>query len=223
MNLAIVKILRHRSAMPDSLPTPSPYHHGSLPTALLGAAEAILERDGFQALTLRAVARATGVSHAAPAHHFGDLSGLLSDLAATGYVRFRAALLAEMEASGPAAKDRLHAMGCGYVRFASDHPNLFRLMFRSERLDRSRPALQDAMRGAFAALAEAASASAGTGTPPRMASGTFAAPGQLADSVAAWAIAHGLALLLIDGRLRSLVDDSDSEALIGAALSRLRL
>ncbi len=209
--------------MPASPPKPVPYHHGSLPTALLDAAGAILERDGFQALTLRAMARAAGVSHAAPAHHFGDLSGLLSDLAATGYVQFRAALLAGMEASGPTANDRLHAMGRGYVRFASEHPNLFRLMFRSERLDTSRPALQDAMREAFGALAEAASASAGNGPPPRAASGTVAAPGQLADIVAAWAIAHGLALLLIDGRLRPLVDDPDIEMLIGSALSRLRL
>ena len=67
-NLAIVKTVRHRGAVPASPPNPVPYHHGSLPTALLDAAGAILERDGFQALTLRAVARAAGVSHAAPAH-----------------------------------------------------------------------------------------------------------------------------------------------------------
>ena len=201
---------------------PHPYHHGSLPPALLEAAEAILERDGFQALTLRAVARAAGVSHAAPAHHFGDLAGLLSDLAATGYVRFRAALLADMASAGPKPSDRLHAMGRGYVRFAHGHPNLFLLMFRSERLDTRRPALHEAMRDAFNALAEAASASADAGAASR--NTDAAAPAdRLADVVAAWSIAHGLALLLIDGRLRPLLDGTDADALVGAALSRLRL
>ncbi len=199
------------------------YHHGSLHTALLDAAEAILERDGFQALTLRAAARAAGVSHAAPAHHFGDLVGLLSELAAIGYVRFRAALLAEMAAVGTAPKGRLHAMGCGYVRFARGHPNLFLLMFRSERLDMQRPALSEAANAAFAALAEAAGASADASPAPRASLGAGAACGRLADIAAAWAIAHGLALLLIDGRLSLFTDEAGTEAFISAALSRLML
>lgn len=199
-----------------------PYHHGSLRAALLDAAEAILERDGFQALTLRAAARAAGVSHAAPAHHFGDLAGLLSDLAATGYVRFHDAMLAEMAAAGPVPTDRLHAMGLGYVRFARAHPNLFLLMFRGERLDPQRPALREAMEAAYRALAEAASASAAPATAPRAATAA-ASPGHLADVTAAWAIAHGLALLAIDGRLRPLTDDAGVDALVSAALSRLSL
>src|SRR6185437_15171104 len=56
----------------------SPYHHGALRDALLEAAERVLERDGLAGLTLRAVAREAGVSHAAPTHHFGDLTGLVS-------------------------------------------------------------------------------------------------------------------------------------------------
>src|SRR3954469_21951019 len=70
----------------------SPYHHGALRDALLTAAETVLERDGLQGLTLRAVAREAGVSHAAPTHHFGDLTGLLSELAAIGFRRFGAAM-----------------------------------------------------------------------------------------------------------------------------------
>lgn len=205
----------------DPRPAMQPYHHGSLRAALLDAAEAILERDGFQALSLRAAARAAGVSHAAPAHHFGDLAGLMSDLAATGYIRFHDAVLAEMAAAGPAPADRLHAMGLGYVRFARAHPNLFLLMFRGDRLDPQRPALRDAMQAAYGALAEAASASAAAAPPGAMANA--ASPGHLADITAAWAIAHGLALLVIDGRLRPLTDDAGVDALISAALSRLSL
>ena len=58
------------------------YHHGDLREALLRSAESILKRDGLGALSLRAAARAAGVSHAAPAHHFPDLCSTLSALAA---------------------------------------------------------------------------------------------------------------------------------------------
>src|SRR6266567_6406981 len=70
----------------------TPYHHGDLHDALLAAAERVLERDGLAGLTLRAVAREAGVSHAAPTHHFGDLTGLVSELAAIGFRQFNAAM-----------------------------------------------------------------------------------------------------------------------------------
>src|SRR3981081_1977848 len=62
----------------------TPYHHGDLHDALLKAAEAVLERDGLAGLTLRAVAREAGVSHAAPTHHFGDFTGLSTEPPPTG-------------------------------------------------------------------------------------------------------------------------------------------
>ena len=62
----------------------------------------MLERDGLQGLTLRAVAREAGVSHAAPTHHFGDLTGLVSELAAIGFRQFNAAMAAA-DSSGPVA------------------------------------------------------------------------------------------------------------------------
>src|SRR5437588_12556279 len=82
----------------------TPYHHGALHDALLKAAEKVLERDGLPGLTLRAVAREAGVSHAAPTHHFGDLSGLLSELAAIGFRQFNAAMAAA-DSRGPSPLD----------------------------------------------------------------------------------------------------------------------
>src|SRR5258708_26387477 len=81
--------VRRRRASGDT-----PYHHGDLHEALLQAAERVLERDGIAGLTLRAVAREAGVSHAAPTHHFGDLTGLLSELAAIGFRMFNTAMIA---------------------------------------------------------------------------------------------------------------------------------
>src|SRR5881397_2391605 len=106
----------------------TPYHHGDLHDALLAAAERVLERDGLPGLTLRAVAREAGVSHAAPTHHFGDLSGLLSELAAIGYRRFNAAMTAARAAEGLPAEKGL-ASAKAYVRYARAHPGMYGLMF----------------------------------------------------------------------------------------------
>ena len=126
-------------------PELKPYHHGDLKSAVLAAAEKILETEGVDALTLRAVARMVGVSHTAPKNHFGDLEGLLSELAAVGYGRFGAALLAAMESAGADPRQRLKAMGLAYVAFARAYPNLFILMYRSDRLDMNSPSLRDAI------------------------------------------------------------------------------
>src|SRR4051795_7499398 len=95
----------------------TPYHHGALHEALLKAAEKVLERDGLQGLTLRAVAREAGVSHAAPTHHFGDLAGLVSELAAIGFRQFNAAMAAA-DCSGPSMLEKAMARAKAYVAYA---------------------------------------------------------------------------------------------------------
>lgn len=193
-----------------------PYHHGDLKTALLTEAEAILERDGIQALTLRATARAAGVSHAAPTNHFGDLTGLLSELAAVGFNRFSAALMAARTTGGDPAS-RARAMGKAYVRFARAYPGLFILMFRSERLDTGRPALREGMDSAAQAL-RATGAPAGDDVPPLHG---------LAQAAARWSLVHGFAMLLLDGRLNgmiaSLPDETGPDELLDAVLAVTRV
>ena len=174
-----------------------PYHHGSLKEAMLEAAERILERDGITGLTLRGAAREAGASHAAPKNHFGDLSGLLSELAATGFIRFREAMLAEAEGCADPA-ERMQAAGRGYVKFARANPGLFLLMFRSEKLDMQRPSLRKAADDAIAVLA-------GVGASGGHAPAELSLD-QAARMAGAWAGVHGLALLLIDGRLKALVE-----------------
>jgi len=85
---------KRRGMRPAAAGADTPYHHGALRDGLLKAAEQVLERDGLAGLTLRAVAREAGVSHAAPTHHFGDLTGLVSELAAIGFRQFNAAMAA---------------------------------------------------------------------------------------------------------------------------------
>ena len=166
-----------------------PYHHGDLPAALLRAAEEILTTEGLPALTLRAVARRAGVSHMAPAPHFGDLAGLLSELAAVGYRRFNTALAHAQQAPGERSVGR--ATAHAYVQFAAAEPAMFQLMFRSERLDFSRASLAEAGAQSTALLV-----SSGDG-----ATGPLSDPEMVGRAVGRWAVVHGFAVLLIDGRL----------------------
>ena len=70
------------------------YHHGDLPNALLRAAVEVIEERGLGAFSQREVARRAGVSHNAPAHHFGDTRGLLTSLAIQGFEVLHAATTA---------------------------------------------------------------------------------------------------------------------------------
>lgn len=154
----------------------STYHHGDLRPALLRAAEEMLEKGGPGALSLRELARRAGVSHNAPYRHFTDRQALLAALATDGFRRLGEALAT---ASG-------RQMGEAYVRFALDHPQLFRLMFgghltfaRHDELARAAAQPYEALLSAFRAQP------------------AIAEPQQAA--AAAWSLVHGLAHLLLDG------------------------
>ena len=170
------------------------YHHGNLHEALLRAARQLLEEDGVAGVTLRAAARGAGVSHAAPRHHFGDLAGLLSDLAAQGFDELAQQLERAIVAAGEGG--RLTAIGFAYVSFAVEHPALFLLMFRGDRLNQQRPALAAALarvRGLLANQAGGASTERDGELPH--------SPADRGRVLRAWSIVHGFSMLLIDGRL----------------------
>lgn len=148
--------------MPRSrtLPAADAYHHGALRQALIDAAEALLQQDGLEAFTLRECARRAGVSHAAPAHHFGDARGLLSACAASGLDRLADTMDGYLSLA-PAGDTtaRLRAVGQAYVDFALANRALFQLMFRRDRLNPQDEALSaagkrvgDALRDAIDAL-----------------------------------------------------------------------
>lgn len=167
---------------------PKPYHHGDLRSALLQAAEAELAARGIEAFSLRSVAKRAGVSHAAPAHHFGDANGLLTALAAEGFRQFLAAQSAREAKAAPDAPSQLVAAGLGYIDFAMQRPTLFRLMWGSERPDFADVDLAKTATASFQHLVEQVWAAGGR---------------NVADEAAIWAVAHGLADLLAAGRMKS--------------------
>lgn len=110
------------------------YHHGDLANTLrLVAADVIAER-GAAGFSLREVARRAGVSHAAPTHHFGDATGLLTAVAVDGFTHLRAAMLAAVDGIDDPV-ERLGALGRAYVEVAQSNPGHCAVVFRHDLVD----------------------------------------------------------------------------------------
>lgn len=178
-----------------SAPRRPSYHHGELRDALIAATESILAERGVDGFSLREAARRAGVSAAAPAHHFGDATGLLTEVAILGFEGLAAALREAERAGGDDPMARLRAQGAGYVRYALAHPGRFRLMFRKALLRHEDPRLSAAGGAAFHVLEAGVRAAVGLGPRARMSAAHSAA------LMATWSLVHGLANLVLEGQL----------------------
>jgi AcrR family transcriptional regulator len=185
-NVNAVKIKEPRLAKPRGR-----YHHGGLREALIDAGEDILAERGAEGFSLREAARRAGVSPAAPAHHFGDVRGLLTAIATRGFEELANALSKAEQEVGP--ESRLAAMAATYVEFALQRGALFTLMWRRQTLDIANPDYLAAGRAAFNVFERAA-----TGRDVRVPD----APHTPAPAVlAAWSLIHGYARLALDGAI----------------------
>lgn len=140
-----------------------------------------------------------GVSHTAPRHHFGDLRGVLTAIAAEGFALLAERLTATTESGGTFLD-----VGVAYVEFALAHRAHFAVMFTPRLLDGEDTDLVAAKQEAFGTLSSGVDA--------------MASAGQVEDAAAAviagWGIVHGIATLALTGnldeaRLRQLVADGD--------------
>ncbi len=166
--------------------TSKSYHHGDLRSALVAAGLKALESRGEAELSLRALAREVGVSPTAVYRHFPDKRALLQALADEGLRRLGAAQRTALDAAGGGAAG-FAATGRAYVHSALADPALFRLAFSHGGL------IDDPLSGddqPSRLLRENALALA-DGDAER--ARTIALQG--------WASAHGLAMLILDGRL----------------------
>jgi len=165
------------------------YHHGDLRRALLDVAAEAIAEDGPAALSMRDLARRAGVSHAAPAHHFGDKKGLLTALAAEGFDRLAADLRETRAATGSFLE-----LGVTYVRFAMVHRAHFEVMWRPDLYHADDPDLV-AARGRsgdalYSGVANLPDGQARAGTEAVREAG-----------LASWSLAHGFATLWLSGSL----------------------
>jgi AcrR family transcriptional regulator len=188
-----------------------PYHHGNLREELLREGERALAASGVQGLSLRELARAVGVSHAAPRRHFADRQALLDALAESGFEQLGAALAGAVVTAGPDFEARLAGLARAYVRFAREHAALLELMFAAKHEVGAPPSLRAAGERAFvpalAVVAEGQAAGAAVaGDPERVATVAFAA-------------IHGLVSMANGGML----DDAPLDEIVDEAIGRLVL
>jgi len=172
---------RDSAAAPMAVPSAAGgrgYHHGDLRNGLLEAARTILEEESLSALTLRAVARKAGVSHAAPYRHFPNHEALLVELSIEGFDELREALAEAAKAQGTEC-DKIATIGAAYMRFVAQRPALARLMFGSQLPNRDQ----------FPALGLKADS---------IGSEIGATLHDSALGLAVWASVHGLAMLVLE-------------------------
>ena len=142
------------------------YHHGNLRNALLERAAEVIAARGVEAVSLRALARDLGVSHAAPSRHFADRRALLAELAKEGFRRSVAAMNAGAEAAGPDPVARYRALGRSYVQFAREHPSYFRAINHPEVRAVIDDELREAQRAWFTTLRKGVEAAQAAGWHP---------------------------------------------------------
>jgi len=174
-NLGSVKIPGYDGGMSRDT-----YHHGDLKAAILGQAAELVAERGADGISLRELARAAGVSHAAPAHHFTDRRGLFTALATEGWQKLA-------EALADARPEFLDA-ALAYVRFALDHPGHYAVMFDRSLINPDDPELV----AAEAAAGDELATGVGTLDDPRAKADPQGA------ALAAWSLVHGFAMLWLN-------------------------
>lgn len=186
------------------------YHHGALRQSLIDATEALLAERGVEGFSLREVARRSGVSPAAPAHHFGDAQGLLTAVATLAFDGLTEALEAGNARGGTDPVARLREQGVGYVRFALRYPGRFGIMFRTgvhrdAEMERAGHAafqvLENGVRELFGIAPEA----------PLSAQ-------QHVALMSIWSVVHGFAQLLLAGEFDHVAGKGGREACVDATV-----
>ncbi len=187
-----------------------PYHHGNLRQALLDGAFGLLAERPAAQLSLREVARAAGVSHAAPYHYFPDRDSLLKAVGTEAMRRFLQAQQTAVEGA-PGALERLVALGLAYVRFAAEEPNAFALVFDAQLCPPGAPNEETApLIAANEQLLQGCVAAA-------LADGVLGPADPEALGAALWGTVHGLAQLVMAGHLPLAVVEPALQALLGSA------
>ncbi|MFD3928042.1 TetR/AcrR family transcriptional regulator [Streptomyces sp. NPDC058614] len=188
----------------------SRYHHGDLRNALIEAALELAAEGGPERVVLREAARSVGVSPTAAYRHFSGQADLLEAVKTRGQLALADSMVEAVRAlpalddPGEEAVRRTEAIGRGYVRFAIEHPGLYRTAFcRTTEDDGDFAGLEVPEErpefAAFVLLAETLDVLAATGR--------MRPENRPAAEVAAWSTVHGLSLLILDGPLAHLPAD----------------
>lgn len=168
-------------------------HHGNLKTALVDAGMGLLSEGGLSALTLRKCAARAGVSHAAPAHHFNGLKGLLTAMVARGFEIFTQSMIEHRDGAGDDPHEKLVAVCDGYLAFAKRNEAIATLMFMKEKFFTDDEGFQSASTAAYRVLADAC------------APFEPGASGSKGTEILIWSLVQGYATLVSSGQANEAV------------------
>jgi len=185
------------------------YHHGNLREALLRATEELIAEVGPDGFTMADACRRAGVSQAAPYRHFADRNALLEAVCMRGFEALAEATGAAKEGHSPGTVEHILAGGRGYLAFALEQPERFRLMFGQKPDIKARPDVEQTGRACFQHLLESVAlylvAQGRGGEDP------------LPVALRLWSLVHGVASLAIDGPLAIIAPGHDPDGVVEAA------
>ncbi|WP_316168298.1 MULTISPECIES: TetR/AcrR family transcriptional regulator [unclassified Bradyrhizobium] len=174
------------------------YHHGNLAQVLLDASQKLLDEGGIDAVTVRAVAREAGVAHSAPANHFKDRDALLGALAARIFEELVRQVKKALAGAPSSSREGLHAVAKVIVGYALQHPNRYRLLWRSDNFASDKSAAEAAGTVLYDLVKSILSADAAT-----------AKASIDSQVIAAWSLIHGYVSLRLEG---TIVDARDERS-----------
>jgi len=131
-----------------------PFHHRNLKAALHDAAISILDADGVAAVTIRAVARKVGVSHAAPVNHYKDRRSLLTTVAVHQFQTILEDVEDQLGRSGLGSAERIEAIPNAMLNYGLEHPNRYQLLWRRDLIDYADPRIREITDRIYDALCE---------------------------------------------------------------------
>jgi AcrR family transcriptional regulator len=220
---SILMVFRLQVVTMPKLEARGGYHHGDLRHAMIEAAEEVLAEKGVAGFTLRECARRAGVSPAAPAHHFGNLAGLLTAIATLGFDDLSDAMEAAASGADARGEDRLAAVARAYVDTALARPGRFRVVFGRRELDHAAPDFKRAASRAFGLLVRETRARLAVqdNEPLSLPPATFAEDPDLGAILFVWSVTHGFSTLLIDGQLDFLTGEAGRPAMVELYATKL--
>lgn len=190
------------------------YHHGALRDALIKAADEILKEKGIEGFSLREAARRAQVSPAAPAHHFGNAAGLLTEVAILGFDQLANDLRKARESDG-APDGQLQAQGLAYVHFALADAGRFHLMFRHDLVESENERLTASAKACMAELEAVVVAYLTMRKKP------VTAETVQAQVLGAWSTVHGFSHLALDGKFSTMTNAKSLSTFVSDELTAI--
>jgi AcrR family transcriptional regulator len=173
--------------------------HGDLRTALLSEGLVLLDNEGIESVTIRAVARNAGVAHSAPANHFPSRNAMLTAIAAMIFAELAEMSVAAVTAMDDQPEQAIRAFADTWFQFAFDHPNRYQLLWQRQLVSHEDPGLEREMNRVYSTLLSILQSNH---VDRRVDAET--------DAIAIWSMIHGYISLRLDGNFVAAKDSGSN-------------